>query len=69
MARQLNQILADTVTLGDLYKKSYGQVSGPTFDQLWTSLRKSTVLRPNRGSIRWSTRAFRVLFRDADDEE
>ena len=30
----LNQILADTVTLRDLYKKHHWQVSGPTFYQL-----------------------------------
>lgn len=34
MARELNQILADTMTLRDLYKKSHWQVSGPTFYQL-----------------------------------
>lgn len=34
MVRMLNQILADTVTLRDLYKKSHWQVSGPTFYQL-----------------------------------
>lgn len=32
--QQLNQILADTLTLRDLYKKSHWQVSGPTFYQL-----------------------------------
>ena len=32
--QQLNQILADTMTLRDLYKKSHWQVSGPTFYQL-----------------------------------
>ncbi|HVV72825.1 MAG TPA: DNA starvation/stationary phase protection protein, partial [Verrucomicrobiae bacterium] len=31
---RLNQILADTMTLRDLYKKSHWQVSGPTFYQL-----------------------------------
>jgi len=31
---QLNQLLADTITLRDLYKKSHWQVSGPTFYQL-----------------------------------
>jgi starvation-inducible DNA-binding protein len=31
---QLNQLLADTVTLRDLYKKSHWQVAGPTFYQL-----------------------------------
>ena len=31
---QLNQILADTMTLGDLYKKCHWQVAGPTFYQL-----------------------------------
>jgi starvation-inducible DNA-binding protein len=30
----LNQLLADTITLRDLYKKSHWQVSGPTFYQL-----------------------------------
>src|SRR2546425_11621338 len=30
----LNQILADTFTLRDLYKKHHWQVSGPTFYQL-----------------------------------
>lgn len=33
-AENLNQILADTVTLRDLYKKHHWQVSGPTFYQL-----------------------------------
>jgi starvation-inducible DNA-binding protein len=32
--QRLNQILADTMTLRDLYKKSHWQVSGPTFYQL-----------------------------------
>jgi starvation-inducible DNA-binding protein len=30
----LNQVLADTMTLRDLYKKHHWQVSGPTFHQL-----------------------------------
>lgn len=30
----LNQILADTITIRDLYKKSHWQVAGPTFYQL-----------------------------------
>src|SRR6516165_12430419 len=30
----LNQLLADTITLRDLYKKHHWQVSGPTFYQL-----------------------------------
>src|SRR2546428_14160758 len=30
----LNQLLADTMTLRDLYKKHHWQVSGPTFYQL-----------------------------------
>ncbi len=34
MAAQLNQVLADTMTLRDLYKKSHWHVSGPTFYQL-----------------------------------
>ncbi|MDB6064131.1 MAG: Ferritin and Dps [Pedosphaera sp.] len=32
--QELNQILADTMSLRDLYKKSHWQVSGPTFYQL-----------------------------------
>ena len=34
MTEQLNQLLADTMTLRDLYKKSHWQTSGPTFYQL-----------------------------------
>jgi starvation-inducible DNA-binding protein len=34
VVRLLNQVLADTMTLRDLYKKSHWQVSGPTFYQL-----------------------------------
>jgi starvation-inducible DNA-binding protein len=33
-ADNLNQLLADTLTLRDLYKKHHWQVSGPTFYQL-----------------------------------
>jgi starvation-inducible DNA-binding protein len=33
-AQNLNQVLADTMTLRDLYKKHHWQVSGPTFYQL-----------------------------------
>jgi len=34
MTEQLNQLLADTMTLRDLYKKSHWEVAGPTFYQL-----------------------------------
>src|SRR6201981_1268944 len=34
MTAQLNQLLADTMTLRDLYKKSHWQIAGPTFYQL-----------------------------------
>jgi starvation-inducible DNA-binding protein len=34
MTAQLNQLLADTMTLRDLYKKCHWQVAGPTFYQL-----------------------------------
>jgi starvation-inducible DNA-binding protein len=34
MTAQLNQLLADTMTLRDMYKKSHWQVAGPTFYQL-----------------------------------
>jgi len=34
MTEQLNQLLADTMTLRDLNKKSHWQVAGPTFYQL-----------------------------------
>jgi len=34
MTERLNQLLADTMTVRDLYKKAHWQVSGPTFYQL-----------------------------------
>jgi starvation-inducible DNA-binding protein len=34
VVEKLNQVLADNMTLRDLYKKSHWQVSGPTFYQL-----------------------------------
>jgi len=34
MTEQLNLLLADTMTLRDLYRKSHWQVAGPTFYQL-----------------------------------
>src|SRR6185312_1171549 len=34
MTEKLNQVLADTITLRDLYKKHHWQVAGPTFYQL-----------------------------------
>src|SRR5438876_7289390 len=34
MTAQLNRLLADTMTLRDLYKKCHWQVAGPTFYQL-----------------------------------
>jgi len=34
MTERLNQLLADSMTLRDLYKKSHLQVAGPTFYQL-----------------------------------
>lgn len=34
MTERLNQLVADSMTLRDLYKKSHWQVSGPTFYQL-----------------------------------
>ena len=34
ITEQLNQLLADTMTLRDLYKKSHWHTSGPTFYQL-----------------------------------
>ena len=34
MTERLNQLLADTSTMRDLYKKSHWQVAGPTFYQL-----------------------------------
>jgi hypothetical protein len=33
-AESLNQLLADTITLRDMYKKHHWQVAGPTFYQL-----------------------------------
>jgi len=34
MTERLNQLLADTITLRDLYKKCHWQVAGPTFYEL-----------------------------------
>lgn len=34
MTERLNQLLADSITMRDLYKKSHWQVAGPTFYQL-----------------------------------
>src|SRR5258708_7386574 len=34
MTEKLNQLLADSMTLRDLYKKAHWQVAGPTFYQL-----------------------------------
>ncbi|HEX9392182.1 MAG TPA: DNA starvation/stationary phase protection protein [Usitatibacteraceae bacterium] len=34
MVELLNQLLADTMTLRDMYKKHHWQVAGPTFNQL-----------------------------------
>src|SRR4051795_12522763 len=34
MTERLNQLLADTITLRDLYKKSHWQIAGATFYQL-----------------------------------
>jgi starvation-inducible DNA-binding protein len=34
MTEQLNQLLADSMSLRDLYKKSHWQIAGPTFYQL-----------------------------------
>jgi starvation-inducible DNA-binding protein len=34
MTERLNQLVADTMTIRDLYKKSHWQVAGPTFYQL-----------------------------------
>lgn len=34
MVEQLNLLLADTMTMRDLYKKAHWQISGPTFYQL-----------------------------------
>ena len=49
----LNQLLADTMTLRDLYKKHHWQVSGPTFYQLHLLFDKHS--RASRAS--WSMRS------------
>ena len=52
----LNQLLADTMTLRDLYKKHHWQLAGPTFYQLHllstsiTSSRTSRSMRSPSGS-------------------
>jgi len=60
MTAQLNQVLADTMTLRDLYKKSHWQVAGPTFYQLHllfdkhtTSSRVSGLHRGAYSASRW----------------
>ena len=50
MTERLNQLLADTITIRDLYKKSHWQVAGPTFYQLHLLFESTTT---NRSS--WST--------------
>jgi starvation-inducible DNA-binding protein len=41
----LNQLLADTITLRDLYKKHHWQLVGPTFYQLRSSMRSQNGSR------------------------
>jgi len=60
MTAHLNQLLADTMTLRDLYKKSHWQVAGPTFYQLHllsisTSTNRSSwwIDRGAHPAIRW----------------
>jgi starvation-inducible DNA-binding protein len=48
----LNQLLADTMTLRDLYKKHHWQVAGPTFYQLHLLFDKHYDDRAN-----WSMRS------------
>ena len=47
MTEHLNQLLADTMTLRDLYKKSHWQVAGPTFYQLHLLFDKHYDEQPN----------------------
>lgn len=49
----LNQILADTMTLRDMYKKHHWQVSGPPFTNSISSSTSTTVNRL-RLSTRWA---------------
>jgi len=46
MTERLNQLLADTMTLRDLYKKSHWQVAGPTFYQLHLLFDKHFNIKP-----------------------
>ena len=41
----LNQLLVDTMTLRDLYKKHHCQIAGPTFYQLHLFFGLTTVRR------------------------
>src|SRR5215471_9819340 len=50
MTERLNQLLADTITIRDLYKKSHWQVAGASFYQLHLLLTSTTTNRSN-----WST--------------
>jgi len=56
MTEQLNQLLADTMTLRDLYKKSHRQVAGPTFYQLHLIIVYRVSVLENRPSAGVSTR-------------
>jgi len=60
-AENLNQLLADTITLRDLYKKYHWQVAGHTFYQLHLLFDKhyneqnelvDTIAEPNRSRLR-----------------
>jgi starvation-inducible DNA-binding protein len=44
----LNQLLADTITLRDLYKKHHWQVAGPTFYCTCCSTSTPTSRQPDR---------------------
>jgi len=56
----LNQLLGDTMTVRDLYKKHHWQVSGPTFYQLHLLFDKHSMNRVSwwtpspRGSNLWA---------------
>src|SRR5256885_16731852 len=51
-AENLNQLLVDTMTLRDMYKKHHWQVSGPTFYQLHLLFDTSSIRPPHRPTHR-----------------
>jgi ferritin-like protein len=60
ITEELNKLLADTMTIRDLYKKSHWQVAGPTFYQLhmlFDKLWSWSAIRPEEAKWRTTSAA------------